>query len=337
MTKKATTSSRAEPELKKRKTRAQSALASRRPMERRRTRASAYLDSQASKGPSRLNSVSNAPEQPNLESPPRKRWFLAYVEIPPYPRIRPRVPRGGATVEKTTQPSSGKPKRRNSATLSEDTGPLAPKPLRRSNRGRVERPPSTSEPKEAQETASGAQSQFDWWYECSLSPLTEPGSRSSSPVAEKDVSTVQIGLEVEAGELDVLRSARSPSPQETLDATTRTGGDTRTANLMNNGTEFHLVDELDVAETSSLSSVPTQKGNLSDDQCPTEAHGGSPTPDQFQGDRANSPTLTSVNSPERVLEPSVQPRLEITPVPEVAFPASTIRVRTLSGLSRSPN
>lgn len=336
MTRTATTSSMAEPELKKRMTRAQSALASRRPMERRRTRASAYLEVQASGGPSAQNSVSRAPDQPTLESPPRKRWFLAYVDIPPYPRIRPRVPRG-ATVEKTTQSSSGKTRRRNATTLSGDTGPLAPKPLRRSNRGRAERPPSTSEPTEAQETASGAQSQFDWWYESSLSPLTDPGSRSPSPVAENHVSEVQIGLEVEAGELDVLRCGRAPSPQETLDATIRTQKDTRTANLRSNGTKFRLVDELDVAETSSLSSVPTQKGNLSDDQCTTEAHGGSPTPDQFQGDRAGSPALTSVNSPERALEPSVQPRLEITPVPELAFPGPTIKVRTLSGVSRSPN
>ncbi|KAG9035159.1 hypothetical protein FS837_002005 [Tulasnella sp. UAMH 9824] len=300
-------------------TRAQSSKSSRTlegPSERRRTRASSSLDQQGSKVVSTRNLRSSAPEQPVPVPPPRKRWFLECVEIPPYPRTARRLPR--PTLEKP--PQSERTNKRRSARSAQGASSPPLKRLRRSKRGRAERSPSAEG---VEGTASKVRGQFDWWYESSLSPLTDIGSRPPSPVGV----AVEAVLEGREEELGVPKGGTALAPHATVDGTAA-GEEDLQANPPIGEPPQHPMDAPENGEIPSLPSVPAEEGYLSDDGCPTEAQRGSPICEGLVGEPASSPAVTSINSPEVIAEPLAPPRLEATPVNEIASAKLTVEVRT---------
>ncbi|KAG9035108.1 hypothetical protein FS837_002032, partial [Tulasnella sp. UAMH 9824] len=195
-------------------------------------------------------------------------------------------------------------------------------PRRKSKRGRAERSPSAEE---LEGTAPKAGGQFDWWYESSLSPLTDIGSRPPSPVgvAVEAVSEVGTFLEGREEELGVPKGGTALAPHATVDGRAAGEGDLQ-ANPPLDEPPQHPMNAPENGEIPSLPPVPAEEGYLSDDGCPTEAQRGSPICEGLAGEPASSPAMTSINSPEVIAEPLAPPRLEASPVNEVASAKPTV-------------
>ncbi|KAG8928845.1 hypothetical protein FRC00_001631, partial [Tulasnella sp. 408] len=137
-------------------------------------------------------------------------------------------------------------------------------------------------------------------------------------VAVEAVSEVGVVLGGREEELGVSKGGTALTPQGIVDGAA-TGEEDLQVNPSIDKPPQHPMDVPENREISSLPSVPAEEGYLSDDGCPTEAQRGSPICEGLDGEPASSPAVTSINSPEVIAEPLAPPRLEATPVDEVAL------------------
>ncbi|KAG9006104.1 hypothetical protein FRB90_010066 [Tulasnella sp. 427] len=281
------------------------------PVETRRwTRASALLEEKVLPASTSSNSTSTA--QPNKKTSCRKRWFLAYVEIPPYPRVQSRLDEKPtlAKPEKADIPKNAKAAESSRRKPSLDGTRL----LRRSKRRRTNASPCVAEdPQEIAPTKAAGGGLFDWWYESEMSPLTDIGSLSRSPTPALGVTDA---WDSQIRETDVPND-RQVLPSSNGPATNGSTPDDKPSKVSraNECQKDFSAELLDKPDTSSLSLIPSQRESPSDDGWPTEVPRTSPNPDDGFGiEPGISPALTSVDSPERGVDASALLNLEETPV-----------------------